>query len=295
MTTYAMPAAIPRLAPVTPASRMELVTVDPAYAAELLSANENNRRVTKSLVQQYATTMRLGLWRNPTAEALAVDSDGNLIQGQHRLMALIDAGVTLQFWINFNADPEDYHVLDRGKKRSLGDVVSMEGVPSANNAVAVARAALKYGTNPALSWNSPAMNALVTPDAVLEFTLNNRELVNHCVRTARNTYAEIKIPMTQYGGLMLHVARISPSLDDWYAWDRQVATGENLSAGMPAFAYRRWAINLRTTQGGSATQYLAASSVKAWNAYVSGRQLSQLKWRSDESMPIALPARAVQS
>lgn len=276
-----------------PQPYMELVTMTPELAERLLRRNDNNRRISPSTVRIYANSMREGLWRNPTPEALAIDRDGQLIQGQHRLLALVSAGVTLQFWINYNADPEDYHVLDRGKKRSISDVLAMEGLVSSNHHAAIARAALQLRCPSSFAWQS--RRELVTPDAVIEFSLDNQELIGLAVRNAVQAYSEAKIPATPYGALLVDVALKSPSLRLWDEWHDEVVWGGGIFPGDAAHALRRWATSLRTGKkigtGGASTEHRVACVVKAWNARVEGRRVSQLKFTSAESFPVSLPSR----
>lgn len=77
--------------------RMEWVFVSPERARTLLGRNEGNRQRRPSTVSHYADQMRRGEWQE-THQPLAFDEDGNLIDGQHRLAAVIESNVGLWFW-----------------------------------------------------------------------------------------------------------------------------------------------------------------------------------------------------
>lgn len=78
--------------------KMEWVFVNPTHAKGLLSYNTGNRRLRPSTVSHYADQMRRGEWKE-THQPIAFDDDGNLIDGQHRLAAVVESGVGVYFWV----------------------------------------------------------------------------------------------------------------------------------------------------------------------------------------------------
>jgi hypothetical protein len=97
-------------------SRRVLVTPDLARSW-LEQVPRHQRRVSWRRVDQIAKTMIRGEWRL-TAEAITFDSDGGLIQGQHRLHAVVQSGVTVEFYVTEGAPPESFAVIDRPRVRS---------------------------------------------------------------------------------------------------------------------------------------------------------------------------------
>jgi hypothetical protein len=69
--------------------------INPQGAEFLLIKNTINRKLRPSIVRDFARQMRLNLWRENTGEAIKITSNGHLLDGQHRLTALVKAGVTL--------------------------------------------------------------------------------------------------------------------------------------------------------------------------------------------------------
>jgi hypothetical protein len=98
---------------------IELVDVSPALAQAWLNLNhDENRRIKKARVSQYARTMRAGGWM-PTTETIKFDSLGQLMDGQHRLLAVISAGVTVPMFVARNLPPSTFHVLDHIGPRTV--------------------------------------------------------------------------------------------------------------------------------------------------------------------------------
>ena len=69
------------------------VMLDPAVARELLALNDPRRTAAMNLelVDCYAEQMRAGEW-HLTGDTLKVNRSGGLMDGQHRLMAVIRSG-----------------------------------------------------------------------------------------------------------------------------------------------------------------------------------------------------------
>ena len=68
-----------------------IVTITPEEAAKMLETNQRNRNVSKNAVAAMARDMTAGHWRL-NGEAIRIDGDGNLIDGQHRFSACVMSG-----------------------------------------------------------------------------------------------------------------------------------------------------------------------------------------------------------
>jgi hypothetical protein len=104
-------------------TRAEMVT--PSVAATWLQQNaQHQRRLRKSTVDAYAQQMKAGQWEL-THQGIAFDVNGALIDGQHRLAAVVQANVTVPMLITTGAPVESFGALDCGATRSLGDRLSL--------------------------------------------------------------------------------------------------------------------------------------------------------------------------
>jgi hypothetical protein len=98
--------------------------VSPALAAALLLRNQKNRSVTTREIQKLAGDMAAGAWP-VTNQGLGLGDDGLLYDGQHRLMAILHAGVTVKMLVVGGLDPAARATIDRGRTRSVGNVLQM--------------------------------------------------------------------------------------------------------------------------------------------------------------------------
>ena len=79
----------------------KVTTITPEMAREWLKKNmHNNRPVLKATVHNYARQMRCGTW-NLTHQGIAFDQNGELVDGQHRLSAIIEANVPVKMNVTY--------------------------------------------------------------------------------------------------------------------------------------------------------------------------------------------------
>mgnify|MGYP001086833999 CR=1 FL=1 len=90
----------------------------------LLRSNYDNRKIRKSVVSKYAKSMRDGDWKM-SPEPIAFSKSGRLINGQHRLTAVVESGVPCSFFFAYGFEEDVFDVLDRGAGRSISDALGI--------------------------------------------------------------------------------------------------------------------------------------------------------------------------
>ena len=88
----------------------ELIT--PQMAKALLESNTNNRRPKSPIIMRYASDMQKGLWKQNTAEFIKISKSGQILDGQHRLMAVIKSNTPIIFQVARGLDDNIFDVLD---------------------------------------------------------------------------------------------------------------------------------------------------------------------------------------
>lgn len=127
----------------TTAPRVEVVTLTPELAKTLLDINPSNRSIRKTKVAQYSADMAAGRWAL-NGEPIIIATDGHLNDGQHRCLAVIDANTPIDTLIIFGIERDTRLTVDQGGARGASDYLSIEGVPNASLAGAIARMVLGY-------------------------------------------------------------------------------------------------------------------------------------------------------
>ncbi len=117
--------------------------VDPDLAKTWLDAhNTHNRPISKVHVATLAADLTAGRWKT-THQGVAFDTNGVLVDGQHRLAAIVEAGIGATLQITRGVDPQAFEVIDQHKKRTAGQILAMEGIQrDAPRLAAMARALL---------------------------------------------------------------------------------------------------------------------------------------------------------
>ena len=111
--------------------------ISPDIAKTILQNNAGNRNISNTKVLEYYNQMREGKYKEGTAEPLKISNKGRLLDGQHRLTALIKANMSMEFLVARDLDEAIFDVLDTGKSRGASDVLSMANVPNSTTTTSI--------------------------------------------------------------------------------------------------------------------------------------------------------------
>lgn len=124
---------------IVPDVRHDIVNVTPKMAKDYLGLNAKNRPVKSAKIIQYTRDMVNGRWAF-TGEAIKFDELGNLVDGQNRLHALIEAKVSVRFLIVWGVDLRAQEVMDSGVPRSPRDALFLRGYETPTHLAAAVNA-----------------------------------------------------------------------------------------------------------------------------------------------------------
>lgn len=100
--------------------KTEIRTITPEDAKTLLESNEKNRKFSKPYAKRIAAEMKAGIWHE-THQGIAIDVEGHIIDGQHRLAAIVDSGMKQTMVVTSELPADAYKYIDIGKRRSAAD------------------------------------------------------------------------------------------------------------------------------------------------------------------------------
>jgi len=107
-------------------------TITPQVAEDILSLNENVRKVSRTTVIRYAHLMSTGRWDYANGETIKFNGDGSLIDGQHRLKAIIESGVEGPFLLVYNCHSSSERdvstTIDAGRMRTPAQIFAGRGL-----------------------------------------------------------------------------------------------------------------------------------------------------------------------
>lgn len=99
---------------------IEIIT--PELAAAYLRTNSNNRNLRPGRVAYFQKLIETGEFRT-THQGIAFRPDGTLLDGQHRLAAIVASGATVEVMVSRNVPPSAFDGIDTPEKRSMGDIL----------------------------------------------------------------------------------------------------------------------------------------------------------------------------
>lgn len=193
-----------------PEPHVTRMTITPNMASNWLEhANTNNRAVRESHVKQLARDMSQGRWRL-THEGIAFDPHSVLIDGQHRLWAIVMSDTPVEMHVWFNITPEALEVINRGKTRSLADQLRLSRqhgrVTRSHTSVLVAM--LGGMSGPVTMTGPEASEALARHGDAVQFAIqtlpSGRYVANATTRAvlARAYYSVDQDRLRQFGQML---------------------------------------------------------------------------------------------
>ncbi|OZI09160.1 hypothetical protein BWI93_05285 [Siphonobacter sp. BAB-5385] len=94
-------------------------------------------------MEEYAAMMKAGQWLRDTGETIKISADGKLLDGQHRLHAVIKAGIPIEMQVADACSDQIQNVIDQGRPRSAADVLNFNGYTSTSQLSAVVTTIIK--------------------------------------------------------------------------------------------------------------------------------------------------------
>lgn len=270
MTTSIVPGIAPRA---------DVITVTPALAKEWLTRNTRNRPIRKTTVANYARDMQNGKWAM-NGEAIKFSADGTLLDGQHRLNAVITAGVPVQMLVITGLANETQTTMDAGVKRTTGDAFGLADEKNAQMLAAVLKKIWMWDKG------DHRFSANINPTtaecaALLAKRPEIRRSVEVAVRT-RQTFRQLPPSIT---GTAHHIfSRIAADEAVWFF--ARVGDGAALDLGHPILALRNRILAEAGDKGTRVHDHQRmAYLVRAWNATREGRSLVRILQPADAPMP----------
>lgn len=104
-----------------------VMNVTPAMADAWISeCNSHNRKLVDAHVDRLAREMKAGRWRL-THQGIAFSTNRVLLDGQHRLWAIVLSGVTVPLRVFFNEQAEGLGAIDAVQARSNAQIITLAG------------------------------------------------------------------------------------------------------------------------------------------------------------------------
>lgn len=261
--------------------------ITPSIAKEMLEANVKNRNKNTHLVLKYANEMANGKWKENTGELIKISNTGVILDGQHRLSAIVKSNTPIWFHIATGLDDNIFDVLDTGMKRNAADVFKISGVKYSSSTPAIIQSYFSL-KNRKVSINTSNSNSRKSSAELLEIYYSNPLFWDDiAMKTSQlyTSFAKVLTPQT-IGGIYAHLIDINAH--DAERFMNQMCSGDNIT-NKTILLLRNKLIAEKVATRKLPINIIVALIIKSWNHFRKGNQISNLRFQPEiEDMPIAI-------
>lgn len=250
---------------------VSVVAVTPETAGRWLERNAKNRKLSERDIAKYARDMAAGNW-TITGESVKFDQDGKLLDGQHRLRAVIRSGVTVRLIVMRGIPTDAQKVMDTGRARTASDALSMGGASNTTMLAATAKLAL------GVQAGATDPGKFDVSHAEIETFVNEHPSLATAVEFARQVSRRTDCPASVVAYTWFVLSRIDA--DDATDFWMSAADKVGLRDGDPVIALtNRFAEGRRNRERLSKRIYLSLI-YRAWNARRAGKTMRFIRVNS---------------
>jgi hypothetical protein len=263
-----------------PESTMSMVLVTPEKAREWLKKNTNNRSVSSARVKSYSDIMRADDWTESNA-SIMIGKTGELFDGQHRLMAVVQSGKSVWMWVAVGVDEGARCNIDIGMPRRAAAWLQMNGVKNASCVATALRLILRYEQEDLNATGGGTVH--FTPKMAMDMIEAHPEVTEFAAlvkRHSNNPPPGIALAtMCAYGYLFSR-----------YDYDLSIEFVKGMAKGYnpnqnPAFhKLREMIIRQRGNASPYTRRFVSAFMIQAWNAERKGEGEFK-KWNGVSKFP----------
>lgn len=256
-----------------------IVTITPDHAAKLLLAsNTNNRPVSSRNVAKIADAMTSGEYAT-NGEAVIIDTEGNILDGQHRMLACVESGKAFATVLVAGVEPSAFTTIDTGKARSAGDTLATLGTRNYSAVAATIQTIAKWrGAGLAMGGSSASSSGgtqnTMTNVEVVEWLEQNPGIEDTVARAYSVT--PIMLSQSKVAAILYEAGECELIA---YEFFKSVRDGAGLESGSPElalvhFLQRAAAMPIGRRYAGN---YVMSAAVRALNARIEGRELRKIQ------------------
>jgi hypothetical protein len=252
---------------------MKTLMFDRALAEVALELNTGNRRLNRRKVDQLVRQMQSGEFEN-TGEPIIISEDGIINNGQHRLVAVVEADAVLDMDVRFGIPRKAFSKTDTGTSRSSADVLTIKGVKTGSLVSSAVRLLILYQRG-----LPESIRGFVSNDEVARGFDEWRDIED--VVAAVNAHAFPKAVRSTPLYATAFMASRSPQKAKLEKWLDAVATGLEVGRDSPAYQLRERLLRGIDSPIGTREGQLErfALMIKSWNLWAKSGTVTMREFR----------------
>ena len=260
-----------------------VMVITPDYAQQLLNNNTHNRPLSRKKVEEWTKLLKGGQWMY-NGDTIRVDTRGTLLDGQHRLHACVKSGVPFKAILATGIDPNSFHTIDAGKRRSASDALAISGEKHTARLAASLSLLYKYQIRAFDIASHERRGSIMNNEDYLNL-LDNNPSIRDSVKLVGNSYR----PYDQAVFACFHylASKVNaPMADEFY---EKLHSGVGLVADCPILALRETLSKKYMSVEKPTTRTILALTIKSFNCYLIGKKVKQLNYRLSVENPEPFP------
>ena len=255
--------------------KAELVSITPEIAQEWLLKNTNNRKLCVKRTSTIASAIKRGEW-TVNGDTIKFDSEGNMLDGQHRLSAIVKSEVVCQSMVVYDLPTESFKKIDTDRKpRTVAQVLQLQGIKNAKMVATAARLLIIY-----YKTGNPFSSYTATSSEIDNFVEHNPDLIESAHFVAgRKLLSSIVSP-----GLACFIHYIIEK-DDTEVSELFFNELSDLNAvatydGSPVKLLRNQLVMDQMSKSSMSRDYQCALVLKAYRLFKAGKKITMLRVRT---------------
>lgn len=258
-------------------ARIERIT--PAIAKDMIASTAiRQRTINRGNVEAIKRAIRAGQW-TVNGEAIKLDVYGNLLDGQHRLTAVVETGITIETFVVRNVGTETFTTIDTGRMRRSYDVLGMIGEADPMALSAAIRIAEPMLVDNKLPMSRKTVMSADDQIAFLELFPGIRQYASMAMLAKSKGLARSLI-----WGTLFFIGERTGDHVAVQEFGRRVLLGHNLDAKSPEYALREYLLS-RKAGTDRDRNGMVVTIIRGWNAHRKGRSVSRLQSAHDNVIP----------
>jgi len=250
-----------------------IMKITPKLAEQFLTKNVNNRPVSSSNLKYLVKQIESGNWMFD-GESIKIDSNGNLIDGQHRLEAIIKSGIPLVMLVLNGFQSSVFTVLDTGRKRTGSDVLSINGAENASVVASSIRLINQFERGSYGEGGS--ISRTLSNQEIVEFLDKNPKILESS-KFGASLYKKSNGVITASLVSTFHFLLSQKSEEQALEFLTKLCLGTNLENDSPITALRNKLIKSSLNKNYRMLQSeIVRNIIVAWNKYRKGEKITKL-------------------
>ena len=253
--------------------------VTPVLAADWLKKNTRNRPISKRTVDRYVDELVRGEWKL-NGESVKFCDKGSLLDGQHRLSAIVTSGVSAEMVIVEGLDASVFDTLDQNLSRTAAHTCAVVGIPNHQRVVSALCVILAYERGV-----KRQVRLQIAPNRVLA-ALEDYEDLPQAIEEVLTPKMRL-VPQSLFDGYYYLFRKSDAELaKDYVSAFRDGHGVDSLACWLQL--RERLIRNVSATSRMKETQ-IAALMIKAWNFARRGQDTARLIWAPEkEDFPVII-------